>query len=127
MDTALRVNVRMLIWTDMAPSCANAVATAATARNGMNMGFPFGVGGGNEKAPRVVTRATARKLTPQQGVELNFEHRQRECDLYVTLSVDSCENVIYIDRIAATGNLASTDDPPCLSRLVQGVRAIIPV
>lgn len=43
----------------------------------------------------MATHATARKLTLQQGVELNFEHRQRECDLYVTLSVDSCENAMY--------------------------------
>ena len=55
----------------------------------------FELVGGKEKAPRVATRATARKLTPQQGVELNLEHGQREWDLYVTLSVDFCEYVIY--------------------------------
>ena len=49
----------------------------------------------DESAPKVATRATARKLAPQQGVEFNFEHGQREWDLYITLSVDSCEYVVY--------------------------------
>ena len=48
-DMALMANVRMAILTDMAPSWAKAVATATAARNGMNMGDPFGVGGGIKK------------------------------------------------------------------------------
>jgi hypothetical protein len=45
MDTAFSANVRMLIWTDMAPGWAKAVATAAEARNGMNMGILSGLVG----------------------------------------------------------------------------------
>ena len=39
----------MAIFTDMAPSWAKAVATVAAARKRMNMGDPFGVGGGDKK------------------------------------------------------------------------------
>ena len=38
-----RASVRTAISTDMAPSCAKVVATAAAARKGMNMGDPFGL------------------------------------------------------------------------------------
>lgn len=49
----------------------------------------------DESAPKVATRATAKKLTPHQSDQPNFEHGQREWDLYVTLSVDFCEYVVY--------------------------------
>lgn len=56
-DMAWRASVRMLIWTDMAPTCAKVAARAVAARKGMNMGVAFrGWWWGNEKTPRVVSR-----------------------------------------------------------------------
>jgi hypothetical protein len=51
-DMALSNAVRTAIWTDMAPSCANVVATPAATRKGMNLGEPFGVLYQSEVAPR---------------------------------------------------------------------------
>ena len=51
-NIALRALVRIAILTDMAPTWAKAAATAAAARNGMNIEVPFGgMGGDNEKRP----------------------------------------------------------------------------
>lgn len=36
-DMAWRARVRMLIWTDMAPTCAKVAAMAVAARSGMSM------------------------------------------------------------------------------------------
>lgn len=41
----------MPIFTDIAPNWAKAVATVAAARNGKNMGIPFGFVGDKEKRP----------------------------------------------------------------------------
>lgn len=49
---ALRALVRNAILTDMAPTWAKAAATAAAARNGMNMRSFRGYGWGQRKAPR---------------------------------------------------------------------------
>lgn len=51
---ALRAPVNMAIRTDMAPSWAKAVATAAAARKGMNIGILSGLIGDKEKAPWTV-------------------------------------------------------------------------
>ena len=78
-DVALRASVRMLIWTDMAPSFAKVVATAAAARKGMNMEDPFGVGGwGMKKRPEIALRAlwwvmTGIRCTGKILAKFNFE------------------------------------------------------
>ena len=46
--------MRMLIWTDMAPSFAKVVATVAAAGKGMNIGSLSGVVRDKEKAPWTV-------------------------------------------------------------------------
>jgi hypothetical protein len=48
--TAYSDEVRTAILTDIAPSWAKVAATDAAARNGMNIGSPFGVGGGQRKS-----------------------------------------------------------------------------
>ena len=49
--TAYNDDVRTATLVDRAPTWAKAAATAAAARNGMNMGFPFGLIGDKEKRP----------------------------------------------------------------------------
>jgi len=59
-DTACRASVRMLIWTDMAPSVAKVTATAAAATKGMNMEDSFGlvVVGRKRRRLEIVLRAS---------------------------------------------------------------------
>lgn len=62
-DMVLRASVRMLIWTDMAPSCAKVVATAAAARKGMNIGSLSGLWG-EKKDPRISPGGFGAKCYP---------------------------------------------------------------
>jgi hypothetical protein len=50
-DMVFRASVRTAISTDMEPNCVKAVATAAAARKGMNIGSLSGLVVGKEKAP----------------------------------------------------------------------------